>query len=155
MAGASIAARRWRVASLFLHVLLPIVVGGTVYLCWRPASLLMFSWVENLGLTALVGAMRLQAEPLGPHVPYLVRFVLPDALWAYSLASAMRLLWLSADNRALALAWTALGPCLAVGGELGQWTSLVPGVFDPLDLAACAIALPLALILIPNNGHTS
>jgi hypothetical protein len=137
---------------LFLHVVVPLGIGGFVYLSWRTESLLMFSWAETAGVSAIADGIRTAMAPLTLGVPYIVRWVLPDALWAYAFAAAMRLLWQTSTSRLGALCWTALGPALAVVAEIGQRYSLVPGVFDPLDLVACALALPLVLVLVRTEG---
>ena len=113
----------------------------------------MFSWVDEAAcLSKLVDALRDGIGSAGDELPHIVRYVLPDGLWAYSFAAAMRLLWLPVADRKRALAWTAVGPALAVGAEIGQLLSVVPGGFDCLDIAFCALALPLVFFLIPGPG---
>ncbi|HVS80924.1 MAG TPA: hypothetical protein VHE60_04260 [Pyrinomonadaceae bacterium] len=41
---------RIKLSFLSLHVLLPILIGGLVYICWRDPALLMFKWFRVLGV---------------------------------------------------------------------------------------------------------
>ena len=45
-------------------MVLPIVLGGLIYLLFRTDSLLMFAWVEQLSLTTLIDRGRAAAAPL-------------------------------------------------------------------------------------------
>jgi len=130
-----------------------LAVGSVIYLAWRADSLLMFAWADSVGLSGTVDALRSGLGPTGARLPAPIRFVVPDALWAYSFAAAMRILWLPVPNRRISLAWTALGPLLATCGEVGQLTSVVPGTFDWLDLLACGLSFPAALLLIRIEGQ--
>lgn len=51
----------WR---LLPHVLLPLLVGGLIYLAWRSQTLLMFRWAEVTGLN--VEPLRSTLCPFAP-----------------------------------------------------------------------------------------
>ena len=135
----------FRTLCCLANVISPLLVGGFVYLAWRSQSLLMFSWVDAVGLDSLLHPLREFAAPMLPHVPKWVLFSLPDAAWVYSMTAAYVLVWRRAKSAA-GLFWVSLGCLLGAGAELGQLVSLVPGTFDLTDLCLIAAAAPLAYL---------
>ena len=100
----------------------------------------MFRWAELLGCSDLVQALRLSAAPLKDQLPGWVLFSFPDAAWVYSATAAYLSIWRGARS-AEAVFWVLLAGSLGIGGELGQMAGLVPGTFDPVDLASMLFAL--------------
>ena len=47
-----------RFSFLALHVLLPVLAGGLIYICWRDSDLFMFRWFGAIGLGTLVNDLR-------------------------------------------------------------------------------------------------
>ena len=125
-------------------VLLPIVIGGLIYLLFRTDSLLMFSWAAQLSLLDLIEQGRAAAAPLLPHVPSVVLFSVPDGVWVFSATAFFARLWHDGPLW-MRVGWIGIAPAMAIGGELGQIVGLVPGTFDVLDLLAYAIATVGAL----------
>ena len=123
-------------------VIVPILVGGIVYLTWRSPRLLMFAWMEHLGLASFVLELRVLGAPLSPFVPDIVRFSLPDAAWAYAATSWLTYLW-RWQQHPLRWIFITFGPVAVLGGELGQLVGLVPGTFDVHDLWLSAIGAAL------------
>ena len=127
-------------SSLGVHVALPIAVGALIYVLWRVDTLLVFTWLDACGLHAGVRQARIACQTVA--LPDLVRFSLPDALWAYAFAFAIARIW--APTRSVGRwAWLGLCSIVTLGGELGQAVHLVVGTFDPADLALSAAGLIL------------
>lgn len=120
-----------------LHILVPLLLGGCIYLLCRPETY------------AAQGVLRL-LNTLGlPALPYLKadgaagRFLtnhLCDACWAYSLTFALA--W-AAGQPHLVLS-TALAAALSAVYELWQLWNPSIGTFDPTDIiieiTACLLA---------------
>jgi hypothetical protein len=109
----------------------PILLGGLVYLAFRPDSLLMFHWAAAAGLDPVVDAFRTVAAPHRPH-ELLVNSA-PAGLWALSCTAWLRIVWSGATVAQIAplLAVPAL---VGVGSEVAQALSVCPGTFDPVDM---------------------
>ncbi|MEX1024115.1 MAG: hypothetical protein WD226_03470 [Planctomycetota bacterium] len=122
------------------------VLGGMTYVLWRPESLTMFSWFSALGGGDVVTEMRGWAAPFSEVLPSWVYLSLPQSLWLFSGCLAIHALWKDSRGRQQRC-WTAVIFSLALGGELGQAAGLVPGVFDPLDLALILAALGAAQVI--------
>jgi len=135
-----------RSIGLLQAALLAMLVGGLLYLLYRPTSLLMFRWFEALGLDSAVEQLRAVATQ-HPRPPAWAINSLPHALWLLSGLLLFAWIWRGRAGSA-ASAWMGVLVAFAAGGEIGQWCGLVPGTFDPIDLAlvvaACIAFLAIA-----------
>jgi hypothetical protein len=124
------------------------LLGGLLYVAYRPTSLLMFDWFEAIGLGPAVASLRIAASELPPPPTWAIGS-LPYALWLLSGLLVLAWIWQGVQGAA-PLVWMGLLAAIAIGGEIGQWLGAVPGTFDPIDLslviAACTAALPLLVL---------
>jgi len=137
---------RSRVSFILLHVVLPLLVGGLIYACWRDYTLPMFRWFELMGVGPFVQQLRITMTPLQAGLPSWVEYSAPDAMWVYALTAFMALVWKGTNFRVRAI-WISAGLLLGAGSELGQLAGFVPGSFDAWDLFLCVLAGVLALVL--------
>ena len=128
-------------------VVLPLVLGGLIYLAWRSPSLLMFQWAETLGVSSHVQELRAFAGPLAPYVPGWVFFSFPDGAWVYSATAAYLVVWRAKWSTEAAF-WVLLPVAMGVGSELGQWFGVVPGTFDFVDLVFMSLGVFAAFVMI-------
>ena len=128
------------------HVVLPIVVGATIYVLWRSTALRVFTWLALGGLAAPVARLRELAAPLGSALPDWFLYSLPDGLWVYAVMSFMARVWRE-DARRRRVLWIAAGPLLGVGWEMAQRAGIAPGTFDGVDLLWYAVATAAASCL--------
>ena len=119
---------------MFLHVVVPLVIGTLTYAAWRSTDVRIVTWMSRIaprGVAAMqgTGASRAPAVILGS---------LPDAAWAWAFGASLSLVWLGRAWREKA-AWLAAGALLALLAEVGQAIGVVPGTFDASDLVAIAL----------------
>lgn len=126
---------------LFLHTVLPLALGGMIYILFRSQRLLISVQLAPFLDCLSIGAIRNLLSPLG--LPEWFLFSLPDGLWLYSLVFALLWVWQN-SSWLIRTIWAATGVFLGVGWELGQALALVPGTFDPIDLAFYVVASALA-----------
>lgn len=116
---------------ILLHVLLPIYVGGFIYILFRSKSLVMFDWFEAIGILDFIQTLRNYFIGIKGNVPIWVYYSLPDGLWTYSFTSTILLF---ESNWKVLKFWLLVpflfGPLI----EIFQLFRLFPGTFDPLDL---------------------
>src|SRR5690606_36662183 len=131
---------------ILLHVLLPIFVGGLIYLLFRSKSLIMFNWFDTIGILDLIQTFRNYFIGIKEIVPIWVNYSLPDALWVYSFTSTILLF---ESNWKVLKFWLLVpflfGPLI----EIFQLFRLFPGTYDPSDLLFTSIAF-ITRILIFN-----
>ena len=134
------------VATFLGLVVLPLLVGGAIYLGFRPRHLLMFSAADRMGLGGLVDAYRAGAYPLRGHLPPWAVYSLPNALWTLSLVAFLGLLW--RHERAKAAYWMAAAAVLAIAPEFLQAVSLAPGTFSGGDVVSGVLACAAAALSV-------
>jgi hypothetical protein len=127
-------------------VVLPIALGATIYLIFRSPHLLVFRWLRAAGL--LETTMQVREYFAAVRLPDAVLYSLPDGLWVYAATSSMLLIWRGSPP----VCWLLAGVVLAVGGEIGQALSFVPGTYEHLDILAYLAGFTLALSQL-RHGH--
>lgn len=129
-------------------VVLPIAIGAIVYLLFRSPQLLVFRWIDALGLLDETMVIRHYLDFM--RLPDAFLYSLPDGLWVYAVTNSMLLIW---GGRPPAY-WLFAGLSLAVGGEVGQALSFVPGTYEHLDIIAYFLGFSLALFQLGlTNEH--
>jgi hypothetical protein len=134
-----------------IHVMLPLLVGGVVYICWRAPNLLMFRWFAELGLGPAIDWLRVGTASAQTALPHWFVYSLPDGLWVYALTALMMLLWRGVHSLPLKIFWLSLGALIGVGSELAQLAGILPGAFDAVDLLVCLVA-PAAALVFTSAG---
>ncbi len=132
-------AMRWADMSRVIAAISTMFVGGMIYVLWRTQSLTMFTWFNALGAGPIVESLRAQASPYSNMLPVWVYYSLPEALWLYSGLVSFNAIWASHVGPAAWL-WPGTLAAMALASEIGQTLGVVPGRFDPMDLALLLVA---------------
>lgn len=127
----------WRTFLLPGASTIPLLLGGVIYLLWRDTSLLMFLWLEELGLSEAIANARSSSLLQATRPPAWVVFSLPNALWVLALVSSAGLLWRGTRRPWLKIAVT-IAACFGVGAEVAQGLGVLPGTFSITDVALAA-----------------
>lgn len=128
-----------------LHIIIPLFIGGVIYLLFRTENLKMFEWFEIMKLDLVVKNLRMLSLVRNFEYPYWIVFCLPNALWVYSLTAYLLLVW---KNSKGAIFWFLLGPAIGLSSELLQINGIFPGTFDSADLAFTAVFSVFPLITV-------
>ena len=137
--------RNWRTSetrpvSMYLtHVVGPVAVGTTIYLLFRTETLLVFQWVEVLGIGTRLAELR-QAS-FGIELPAWLLFSFPDGVWVYAATSWLVLIW----RPSICWPWVLLPVTLAVGSEVGQALAVIPGTYETCDIGFYIVGFLLAV----------
>lgn len=118
------------VLQTFFHCLLPIILGGMIYVLFRPLSLKMFDWFELIGLMDIILKMRDFSQNY-LFFPNWFYYALPDGLWTYAFTSSFMLIWGKSSTLKY---WLAIPFILSIIPELLQYFNLLVGTFDLYDL---------------------
>lgn len=119
--------------TIVLNIVLPFLIGGIIYLLFRPTDLLLFNWVEFLGLKELIEIFREFAFPLNSNFPDWIIYSLPNGLWLYSLIISILTIWRYKINQN-SIVWIFLAFLVGIGAEFGQLLGIIQGTFDINDL---------------------
>jgi hypothetical protein len=124
---------KYKLIRYILFVLLPLLIGGLIYISYRPTSLYMFSWFEVLGINEYTTTIRTLLEPYSNSLPFWIIYSLPHGLWVFSYMMFMGEFW-NYNIKTNNVIWYILGPCMAIGGEIGQYILIVPGNYSFMDM---------------------
>ena len=108
-----------------------IVMGGLIYICYRPLSLVMFAWSKKVGCYEWLISIR---ELVSLNIPNWIIYALPDGLWCCSYIIFVGTIW----NFDLYRCWTIaiIIPTIGIISELLQRVHILSGYFDWYDLSA-------------------
>jgi len=113
------------------YVLLPIFIGGLIYIVSRSKSLKMFNWFEKINLSNEVRIIRDYFSNI--ELPNWIIYNLPDFLWVFSFTSLLFIIWnkkIEKENVFYILFPMGIG----VLSEFGQLFSIINGTFDKVDI---------------------
>ena len=131
---------------IITHVVIPILIGSSIYLIYRSETLIMFGWFNALGVSDLVSKLR-NFSLFNSQIPLWIKYSLPDGLWVYSLTSLMIIIWRDVKSKSKYY-WIASSIIIAIVIELGQYLRLIPGTYDILDIILCLIAFSLSFLIL-------
>jgi hypothetical protein len=133
-----------------LNMVLPVFLGGLIYISYRSVDLSMFLWFTKLGLVEQVWEMRSFVE-FNKWISNPSRFTLyclPDGLWTYSMTSSFTYVW--RENYKEGAPWILFGVSIGVLSEFAQMFNLVSGVFDIGDIFAYVSFFMIAFFVQSN-----
>ena len=135
-----------RIKLTIIHCLIPIIIGGLIYILFRSTSLRMFKWLSFLGFDNIIQIARTYLIDVKSKIPSWVYFSLPDGLWIYSFTSAILIYW--NNNLQKAKIWLLIPITSGILFEIFQYFKLFPGTFDFLDLCFSLCCLILSIFTI-------
>jgi len=130
-----------------------LLVGGIIYLCFRASTLKLFDWIALMGLDHFVENLRSYTIPYRKYLPEWVLFSLPDGLWIFSYGCAICYLWKNNYSKQ-PYYWISVVTLLILIVEVLQLFQVIPGVFDPLDVAFYLLGAGLPLVLWARRSNT-
>ena len=136
------------------QVIIPLLIGGFIYIFFRADSLIMFRWFDTLGLTQIIAACR-QLTIRHFNLPSWIIFSLPDALWIFAFINLMLIIWKDRFSTN-SIFWLLLAPSIGIFSEVGQVVKIIPGTFDIIDLTLILIAstIPFLQTIIKHKIQT-
>lgn len=116
-----------------LITILPVILGGAIYILLRPAEPLFFEWIKKIGLGNWLYFLR--ERTLESTYGILASFIysFPNGLWAFAYTFIIVIIWYDYNSR-IKYFWLASIPILVFGFELLQSRHLVSGTFSIPDL---------------------
>lgn len=112
------------------HSLIPLLLGGLIYVLFRSQSLIMFGWVNAIGMYELINLLRAYINAYEVLIPNWFIYSLPDGLWIFSFTSALIIVNGCKWNEYKV--WLLLP--IGFGIEFLQLLGIFKGTFDVNDL---------------------
>lgn len=141
--------KSFKVKLIIIHCIIPIMIGGLLYIFFRSTSIRMFKWFDFLGLENIIQLIRSSLYNVKSNIPNWIYFSLPDGLWVYSFTSAILIYW--DTNQERARIWLLIPFFSGILSEILQYFSLFPGTFDYLDLCFSLFCIFLSIFIINLN----
>ena len=135
---------------IIIHVLLPVTVGGAIYLFCRQGLQVHFLLQRYMGTTLYLGDSTISAA-LDNHLFHWGIKSLPAGLWTYSLLYAIGVIWKGGSKHGR-IGWMSLTFITVTSMELGQLVGLIPGYFDIVDLATILVLSFIAIYQTQKGG---
>ena len=110
--------------------IVPLIIGGMLYLGYRNQELLMFRWANFLGLSSIVSSLRKFCFQY--PLPEWCYYALPDGLWLLSYILLIYIIWDSHTWKSII--WIYALPTIAITSELIQLLDSRFGTFDIMDV---------------------
>lgn len=126
-----------------IHVFIPLVIGGLIYVFFRSKTLRFFDWIDKIGLSDIVNVIRTMVHPYKEILPNWFLNSLPDGLWVYSFSA---MLFFSSKKYFIQNKMLLMLPfVLILIMEVLQLLDVICGTFDIMDLV---MSLIMNLLLI-------
>lgn len=113
--------------------ILPVSIGGLIYLTYRTDTLLMFKWFDNFLFSEIISLIRSNHFIQSIPIPEWFKFSIPDAFWLFSFTYFLLKIW-EFKICFSSIIWILLTPLIGILSEIAQLTGLLPGTFDIIDL---------------------
>ncbi len=129
----------------------PIIIGLSIYLCFRTLRLNVFNWFNAFGLSGLVTFLRCHFGIFQKFLPNWIVNSLPDGLWAYSFIYSINLIW---NKRETGYWFWLLTSCVIILiPEILQYFKITNGTFDVLDLILLVMGILLSTIITSSKNN--
>ena len=136
---------------IILTIILPLILGGLIYILFRSDSLLMFQWFDYIGLQQSITTARQSFGHI--YLPSWIIYSLPDALWIFSFISIMLTIWRDKFTRQ-SIFWIFIAPTIGILSEIGQAFHFIRGTFDIIDLTLILIASTIPFLILIKKSKT-
>lgn len=133
-----------------IHVTIPLLVGGCIYIFFRSLDIKMFEWFNTIGIIEIILNLRELAQSK-INLNSWVLYSLPDGLWTYSFTSSMIILWRNNDQ--LGKTFIYLPLMLSVLSELLQYFEIISGTFDLNDLFVVLISFLICNLFLNLKNY--
>ena len=131
------------------HVIVPLVLGTSVYVLFRDTSLLVFDWMATFGILDVILYWRTEVSFCRTFLPNHLLYSFPDGCWVWSMTAVYRSFW--NWNTFKGGFWISLGCLLGIGSEFGQLLGWVPGHFDWWDIWYMTIGFILPCVAFKEH----
>ncbi|PYF05612.1 hypothetical protein [Ureibacillus chungkukjangi] len=129
----------------WMHIYLPIILGGLIYTLFRVDTLLIFKVYKLFQIDSIIHQIR--AISVNLDIPSFVKYSLPDGLWVYAFTYFLVSMW-RFDEDSGKVKYLIMGIPLLLGGgaEILQLFIHQMGTFDVQDLLISLLAFAAAYI---------
>ncbi len=119
-----------------------LMIGGILYLLFRPHNLEMFNWLDSIRCEKYFNQHNFNSN--SKIISFCI-FSLPNGLWLLSAIILLGLIW--KNNKHIFYIYALLFVIISLAFELFQLLRIIPGTFDFLDIITLVISFLLGIII--------
>jgi len=131
------------------HSVIPVFIGGMIYIIYRPDSLIMFNWFKSLGLLNYINELR---KSFNYPISQLVIYNLPNGFWCYSITYLMIVIWKNKITKQSFL-WIFSGLFIGIFTEFAQLFHFIKGTFDFVDIIVMLVFSIIGFLHLNTKNH--
>jgi len=124
-----------------------LMVGGLIYLLFRPAEASFLTWFGIAGSDNWLTLIREKSLSLTYLLPPWLVYSLPNGLWAYAYSLIMLSIWKGSSSY-MRYVWFLSIPVLVFGFELLQLAGYLQGTFCLFDLTWGALGISVGYLTV-------
>jgi hypothetical protein len=126
----------------FIFAVLPLFIGGLIYICFRNENILFFSWLRFFYINySFLRQINIGSNVVSSYIIY----NLPHGLWVLSGLLILKIFLENEKN--ILLFYSIIFILMSVFNEIGQFYSIIRGTFDILDLFTIIIFSSVGLVI--------
>lgn len=129
-----------------LFCIIALLLGGMIYLFFRPSQPYFFHWIRVIGLGDWISHVRANTLSSGSYIPKWIINSLPNGLWAFAYAILITGIWTGSKSW-LKYIWMSSIPILVLGYEFLQYPGVIPGTFCIRDIIFGTIGLLFGILI--------
>ncbi len=134
---------------LVIFVVFPMLIGGTIYVIARPTSIILFSWLNDLGLESFIISIR-SVINANDFLNNWTIYNSPALFWSFSFTCFLGIIWnCNIDLESFSILLIPM--CSGIVAEILQKTSVINGTFDIVDIRSYIIGGLLGIFIINHR----
>jgi len=130
---------------IITNCMIPLFVGLSIYLFLRDENILLFCWINDIGLLNQIVSIRKYTLAFRESMPSWFIYTLPDGIWVYSFTICLGIVWYG--SRCFYY-WLLIGFYMGVISELLQLFNIIRGTFCMNDMIVNFISLITAYFVL-------
>ena len=132
-----------------VYSIIPLIIGGIIYISFRSKNLVMFQWFDNIGISFFTNYIRYLFSPVKPYLSEWFYYSLPDGIWIFSFTTTLIIFWDFSFEKVKI--WLVAPIFSGIFFEILQFFFEFLGTFDIIDLLFSMIGFILSFILLKNK----
>jgi len=122
------------------------VLSTSIYILFRPTSLLLFHWINYFGFMDKIFILRSYFASVKDIIPPYLIYSVPFGLWVVSYMIFIKIIWRKNKSYIYDILFWCI-PIISFTSEIMQCFHLIPGTFDLIDMITLGIVIILGIVI--------
>ena len=122
------------------------LLSTSIYVLFRPTSLLLFHWINYFGFMDEIFIFRSYFSFIKDIIPFYLIYSVPFGLWIISYMIFIKIIWGESKSYSYDIFFWSV-PIISFISEMFQYFDVISGTFDLTDLVILGITIILGFII--------